>query len=249
MENLSAKSWINELIKKKDSKSKKEFFVEIREDELEFLLEDLSTDKTEEGKIEFHVKNHSSDVIRSVLYQEFTFHFIRKVHRFADCISPGSEIVLTERLRQISGEHRSFEHDDGHVNGELKLAAMYALKPFDEQEGINLYNGWGEFREKIENKSEIERLKTAAALIVAEIDRLLRIPNEAEPDISSNEKRIAFIYALKKIHPIELSDKFKKLAFYEGGPNGGKGGLNWEYCLFEAKLSELEEAVTEFSKK
>lgn len=84
----------------------------------------------------------------------------------------GIELITEERLEQTQKHDWSIEHDLIHTEGQLRLAAIYALQPFTESEGINSYIGWESFTDKIELKSEVERLKVAGALIAAEIDRI-----------------------------------------------------------------------------
>lgn len=96
--------------------------------------------------------------------------------------------ILAERMRQVSAEGYSFEHDDNHARGELAAAAAcYALPvavytgclaPFPPRGtlGLKLANHvwpWapGSFR----RKSRREDLIHAAALLIAEVERLDRL--------------------------------------------------------------------------
>jgi len=83
----------------------------------------------------------------------------------------GIELITEEREEQLNKHNRSKEHDSEHEEGQLKLAAIFALEPFEDMKGINLY-GWDEFTEKVSVKNEVDRLKIAGALIAAEIDRI-----------------------------------------------------------------------------
>jgi hypothetical protein len=95
---------------------------------------------------------------------------------------------LAERMRQVSAEGYAFEHDDNHALGELAAAAAcYALPvavytgclaPFPPRGtlGLKLANHvwpWapGSFR----RKSRREDLIRAAALLIAEVERLDRL--------------------------------------------------------------------------
>lgn len=88
----------------------------------------------------------------------------------------GASLILLERLRQITSEGWTFEHDSQHVNGELVGAAVvYAV---EATPGINeamdfassLWpEGWA-FKPEFD---PIRTLTKAGALIAAEIDRLL----------------------------------------------------------------------------
>jgi|SRR6185369_738494 len=98
----------------------------------------------------------------------------------------GIDIIATERKRQIEVKGYTPEHDDEHDLGELGLAAaLYAL-PYDARVGnepllkqddfialrITLETGCGFYVDPEPDK--LKRLAKAGALIVAEIDRLLR---------------------------------------------------------------------------
>lgn len=99
----------------------------------------------------------------------------------ADRLDRAAIAVLMERQRQISAEGWSTAHDDHHVLGELGLAAaLYAL-PYEsgmlEQDDfiglrmlLELSFGWDLKPEPDQRK----RLVKAAALILAEIERLDR---------------------------------------------------------------------------
>lgn len=165
-------------------------------------------------------------------------------------------MVLTERLRQINGEGWTPEHDDEHEDGELaNAAACYALSERDRKnqhlrplDMVDVLWPWDDDWWKPTPNNRVRELEKAGGLIIAEIDRLLRISGkkEVEKNIPSSVKRLKLIQFLNDQHVLNISSKFPKLAHYEGGPSGGKGGLNWEYCLFQSDLSELEEAVAEF---
>ncbi|MGG3810913.1 DUF3850 domain-containing protein [Methylorubrum rhodesianum] len=102
--------------------------------------------------------------------------------------SQAARDVLAERRRQVAAEGYSFEHDDNHARGELAAAAAcYALPlavytgclaPFPPRGtlGLKLANHvwpWapGSFR----RKSRREDLIRAAALLIAEVERLDRL--------------------------------------------------------------------------
>lgn len=77
--------------------------------------------------------------------------------------------VTEERLRQIWKHGYIPDHDITHnPNGELVSAALYAINP----KNANYPDGWDlKFKDKIQSKTETERLVVACALLVAEIDR------------------------------------------------------------------------------
>jgi len=83
----------------------------------------------------------------------------------------GIELIAQERQEQTTKHGWSQEHDNTHVDGELKYAALFAL---GEEYYLQPY-GWHDFEDSINRKSEIEKLIIAGALIAAEIDRLISI--------------------------------------------------------------------------
>ena len=90
----------------------------------------------------------------------------------------GIELIAEERREQIEKHGWSKDHDQfEHSEGQIILAAEYALNPLQDNELIQYgYGGWENFEESIRGKQNIiERLKVAGALIAAEIDRIQRI--------------------------------------------------------------------------
>ena len=80
----------------------------------------------------------------------------------------GLELIAKERKEQIEKHKWTEEHDKEHTEGQLKFASLYAL---GEKSKLQSY-GWEWFQDKIDGKTDIERLTIAGALICAEIDRL-----------------------------------------------------------------------------
>ena len=82
------------------------------------------------------------------------------------------EVIKKERIKQT--KKWSLLHDDGHTDGELTdLACYYALA--DTNDAENLYPiSWNYEPRKRDRKSRLEQLVIAAALIIAEIERLER---------------------------------------------------------------------------
>ena len=89
--------------------------------------------------------------------------------------------IVAERKRQIEAKGWTPEHDDGHDNGELSLAAAIYAIPYDcpcitQEDFIGLHMaleigcGWDIKPEPDKRR----RLVKAAALIIAEIERLDR---------------------------------------------------------------------------
>lgn len=95
------------------------------------------------------------------------------------------ERITAERKRQIEQENWTSEHDDRHSRGELSVAAAaYAagrativeIKTWTGLEEGYGFNAWdGLTDEVIQRKPRIRQLEIAAALIVAEIERLERL--------------------------------------------------------------------------
>ncbi len=86
--------------------------------------------------------------------------------------------IAAERKRQIDAEGWTPEHDDEHDEGELAIAAScYASPVFPE--GWQVPFAWPWDRKWWKPKSRRRDLIRAAALIVAEIERLDRITRES----------------------------------------------------------------------
>lgn len=96
----------------------------------------------------------------------------------------GVDMISAERHRQIELERFSAGHDDGHVLGQLALAACCYATPFPlyirplapASEGIRFVDPWPWEKEwdKRKKHSRLKQLAIAGALIAAEIDRLRR---------------------------------------------------------------------------
>ena len=102
-------------------------------------------------------------------------------------------MIAAERRRQVEGESWTGPHDDGHINGELALAAAcYAIESAGRGsveyrlghtggleinvDALGLY--WPFDRVWWKPGTEIRNLVKAGALIAAEIDRRLRAKEE-----------------------------------------------------------------------
>lgn len=92
----------------------------------------------------------------------------------------GVELICEERLRQVSEEGYSYEHDDEHAEGEITSAAYCYLWELSARS----HRGkpcetpppkwpWDSLYWK--PTDEIRQLVKAGALIAAEIDRLQRV--------------------------------------------------------------------------
>jgi len=81
------------------------------------------------------------------------------------------DLIKSERERQIVMFGTTDVHDIEQDNGELLKASLYALT----REGIYKQDGFERFEEKTDKRSQIDNLVVSAALIAAEIDRLLLI--------------------------------------------------------------------------
>jgi hypothetical protein len=83
--------------------------------------------------------------------------------------------IAKERERQISSEGYDYGHDDKHHTGDLaRLAAMYAIPESDLAVRTYAIRHWGDIPEWHKPKTRRRDLIRAAALIVAEIERLDR---------------------------------------------------------------------------
>jgi hypothetical protein len=87
--------------------------------------------------------------------------------------------IETERRRQVADEGWTPEHDDTHVNGEMaEAAACYAIRNAEQRVFAGgrsiLHTLWPWSREWWAPKNRRRDLIRAAALIVAEIERLDR---------------------------------------------------------------------------
>jgi len=81
----------------------------------------------------------------------------------------GIELIAQERQEQIEKHGWSLDRDQDYADGQLKQAALYCLAPHI----FGWPNGWIiRFKDKVDNKTKIEQLTVAGALIAAEIDRL-----------------------------------------------------------------------------
>lgn len=82
--------------------------------------------------------------------------------------------IYYERQRQIANEGFTYEHDNAHHRGDLaRAASVYAREAFSSSFGTVPY-GWPWDSRFYKHKAPRENLIRAAALIVAEIERLDR---------------------------------------------------------------------------
>ena len=89
----------------------------------------------------------------------------------------GAELIADERQRQVDAEGWQAEHDDRHVTGELRDAAISYLQACDDVWPHDLLPDpwpWDEVWWKPTYDDPIRMLVKAGALIAAEIDRLQR---------------------------------------------------------------------------
>lgn len=95
--------------------------------------------------------------------------------------------IKNERDRQINAEGWSKNHDDSHINGELALAAAcYAsskpiyIAQYSKMSNMTRFNEawpWDTEWDKRDKHSRERQLIIAAALIIAELERLDRLNN------------------------------------------------------------------------
>jgi hypothetical protein len=107
------------------------------------------------------------------------------------------EDVIAERQRQALEKGYTPEHDDGHKSGELVMAAI-AYIDTDEQ----LWP-WGE--ESFKPRNRRHDLARAAALLIAEIERLDRVGRTALGGIESTASDDAGSWA-KELGPLQQGD-------------------------------------------
>jgi hypothetical protein len=84
--------------------------------------------------------------------------------------------VLAERKRQIEAEGWTLDHDDSHTDDNLALAAAWYALPEDcrHQFDVNDFGFWPWERMDYKPKGRRRDLVRAAALLIAEIERLDR---------------------------------------------------------------------------
>lgn len=96
-------------------------------------------------------------------------------------MSAGVRLIFEERMRQVTGERWTQEHDDTHEAGQLAIAgACYALEGiWVNVGGVNTnslaFSAWPWDSDWWKpGKDRIRQLAKAGALIAAEIDRIIR---------------------------------------------------------------------------
>lgn len=90
-------------------------------------------------------------------------------------ITEGAERIARERADQLQLKDWTPEHDDSHINGELRDAAIAYAMSCDDRAGDNARDIWPWDDEWWKpDRDAIRTLEKAGALIAAEIDRLLR---------------------------------------------------------------------------
>lgn len=92
----------------------------------------------------------------------------------------GADLIVRERLRQISVEGWTPEHDDQHDDMEMSEAALSYLLHAIPHAGVTKFWPWDKAYWK--PSSQLRDLVKAGALIAAEIDRLQRLEPAREVD-------------------------------------------------------------------
>ena len=92
-------------------------------------------------------------------------------------MSTGTDLINTERQRQIKEKGWTEEHDDVHDGGELALASMYYACPDSHKVLISALwpEYWNTDFAKKGQSTRIRDLEKAGAMLAAEIDRLQRL--------------------------------------------------------------------------
>jgi hypothetical protein len=106
-------------------------------------------------------------------------HVVKATKELADMISPTERVIreiTMERKRQVEKLSYLPEDDDNQSRGELAQAACYMAFPGDPS-GLGLFpRDWSlETHSYRRGKTTRERLVVAAALLVAEIERIDRL--------------------------------------------------------------------------
>lgn len=103
----------------------------------------------------------------------------------------GSELIEAERQRQIEVEGWTPDHDDEHTGGELsQAAAAYALgghvlTDIEGERELHIWpTSWDAPEDTIKRKPRLRQLVIAGALIVAEIERLQRLPHRGKEELN-----------------------------------------------------------------
>jgi hypothetical protein len=90
-------------------------------------------------------------------------------------LTPAMQAVIAERYRQIEAEGWSAEHDDAHAPGDLaKAGAVYATWSYAPLSGRRPPRGWPWARHWWKPADTRRNLVKAAALVLAEIEKLDR---------------------------------------------------------------------------
>jgi hypothetical protein len=125
------------------------------------------------------MKPEDLDAVRASIKEELAAEEARR--------SPGVSLIAAERLRQVTREGWTTEHDDGHPVGELMSAAecyvnaaMAVVTPDHPHAAAPVgapvapYWPWKPDAYKPHYEDAVPNLVKAGALIAAEIDRLIR---------------------------------------------------------------------------
>lgn len=92
----------------------------------------------------------------------------------------GMELIALERARQIEEEGYPLDHDDGHVEEEMAIAAASLLvdgthaEVTDHAHGADLWDLVRKYGYRAADSSRARALTIAGALVAAELDRVLR---------------------------------------------------------------------------
>lgn len=99
-------------------------------------------------------------------------HLLSRLEAFGAVVGE----IAAERRRQIEREGYTTAHDDEHDRGELAYAAAaYVVVDLPSHHGAETFWPWDDGFKPKDRRSNLVR---AAALLVAEIERLDRLPRE-----------------------------------------------------------------------
>jgi hypothetical protein len=105
--------------------------------------------------------------------------------RYVDVAGEGAQRIVKERIRQKVSEGWTPEHDAGHMEGQLSVAAacyaIHGVRIDYTPVSVEMASGgdawpWSLKWDKREKHERMRRLEIAGALIAAEIDRLVSNP-------------------------------------------------------------------------
>lgn len=151
----------------------------------------------------------------------------------AEMLTDGARAVLAERHRQMAVEGWTAEHDDAHTKGELARAAAAYIH--DTLAGLPYQGlppmGWPFERSWWKPGTKRRNLVKAAALLVAELDRLdrleaLQLCGAVVPTLQFRE--VKPFNPMQRAFDVVLGDLFVGTIY-----SLRSSGWNWEFCYVQ----------------